>query len=123
MHKNSFRLVLAGLAILLSTTFCVLTPPSLEFKPDQLPTARAGQPYHADILITQNVTPVDNFSITEGTLPPGLTLVMDRTVRIGRISGTPSQAGTYQFTVSVWCLGTNIPGQTGDKQYTLVVGE
>ena len=123
MHKNSFRLVLAGLAILLSSSFCVLTPAALEFKPDQLPTAKVGQPYQVDILIARNVTPVDNYSISDGALPPGLNLVMDRTLRIGRISGNPSQAGTYQFTVSVWCLGTNIPGQSGDKLYTLVVGQ
>jgi hypothetical protein len=48
---------------------------------------------------------------------------MDRTLRIGRIKGTPSKVGTYKITVSVWCLGTNVNGQTGEKQYTLVVGE
>ena len=124
MPKNSLRLVLASLAILLSSTFCILTPrPSLEFLPDQVPAARVGQPYHVDILIARNVTPVGNYSISEGALPPGLDLVMDQAIRIGRISGTPTRAGTYQFTVSVWCLGTNVNGQTGDKQYTLVVGE
>ena len=124
MHKNNFRLVLASLAILLSTSFCILTPrPGLEFKPDQLSEIRVGQPYQVDILVAGNVTPVGNYSISEGALPTGLTLGMDENLRIGRISGTPTQAGTYKFTVSVWCLGTNVNGQTGDKQYTLVVGE
>ncbi len=121
-HKNHFLLILASLAILLSTTFCILTPPpALQFKPDQLPEIRVGQPYQADILVAGNVTPVGNYSVSEGVLPPGLTLVMDQNLRIGRISGTPTQAGTYKFTVSVWCLGTNVNGQTGDKQYSLVV--
>jgi hypothetical protein len=72
MHKNSFRIVLAGLAVLLSNCFCILTPrPSLEFKPDQMPAARVGQPFQTDILVTGNVTPVGFFSITDGTLPPG----------------------------------------------------
>ena len=124
MHKNNFRLVLASLAILLSSSFCILTPrPALEFKPDQLPAARAGDPYRVDILVAGNVTPVGFFSITNGTLPPGLNLASERNQQFGRISGTPSQTGTYTFTVSVWCLGTNVGGQTGDKQYTLVVGE
>jgi Putative Ig domain len=121
-QKTGFYLILASLAVLLSTTFCILTPrPALQFKPDQLPQIPVGQPYQVDILIAGNVTPVGNYSISAGALPPGLTLVMDQNLRIGRISGTPSQPGTYQFTVSVWCLGTNINGQTGDKQYTLVV--
>ena len=121
--KNSFRLTLAALAILFSTTFCILTPrPALQFLPDQLPSARVGQPYKVDIIISGNVTPVGNYSVPAGALPPGLSLVMDQTLRIGRISGTPTQAGTFKFTVSVWCLGTNINGQTGEKQYTLVVG-
>ncbi|MGD0752412.1 MAG: Ig domain-containing protein [Anaerolineales bacterium] len=124
MHKNSFRIMLAGLAVLLSSSFCILTPrPALEFLPDQMPAAKVGQPYQVDIQIARNVTPAGIYSITDGKLPPGLKLVSDRDLQIGRISGTPSQAGTYKFTVSVWCLGTNTGGQTGEKQYTLVVGE
>ena len=124
MHKNSFRIVLAGLAVLLSNCFCILTPrPSLEFKPDQMPAARVGQPFQTDILVTGNVTPVGFFSITDGTLPPGLKLVSERGKQTGRISGTPSQTGTYTFTVSVYCLGTNVAGQTGEMQYKIVVGE
>jgi hypothetical protein len=123
-HNNGLLLILAALAFLLSTTFCILTPrPALQFKPDQLPEIRVGQPYQVDILITGNVTPVGDYSISDGALPPGLTLVMDQNLRIGRISGTPSQPGTYKFTVSVWCLGTNVNGQTGDKQYTLLVAQ
>jgi hypothetical protein len=79
------------------------------------------QPYQVDILVTGNVTPVGDYSVTDGVLPPGLTLVMDQNLRIGRISGTPTQPGTFNFTVIVWCLGTNVSGQTGDIQYTLVV--
>jgi hypothetical protein len=46
MRKNSLRIVLAGLAVLLSSSFCILTPrPALEFSPDQMPAAKVGQPY------------------------------------------------------------------------------
>ena len=124
MQKNSLRLILASLAILLSSTFCILTPrPALQFTPDKLPDARVGSPYEADILISGNVTPVGDYSISAGVLPAGLSLVMDQHLRIGRISGTPTESGMFKFTVSVWCLGTNVNGQTGEKQYTLVVGE
>jgi hypothetical protein len=124
MHKNSLRIALAGLAVLLSTSFCILTPrPALEFLPGQMPDAQVGHPYEVEILIAQNVTPVGNYSISDGALPPGLELVMDEQLHTARITGTPNQAGTYPFTVSVWCYGTNVSGQTGEKQYTLVVGE
>ena len=116
-------LKLASLAFLLSTSFCILTPrPALEFLPDKLPVAQVGQLYQVDILVARTMTPVGSYSISDGTLPSGMHLIMDQNTRIGRISGTPTQAGTVKFTVSVWCLGTNINGQTGDKQYTLVVG-
>ena len=88
-----------------------------------MPAAKVGQPFQLDITITRNVTPVGFYSITNGTLPPGLKLASERGQPTGRISGTPSQAGTYTFTVSVYCLGTNVAGQTGEMQYTLVVGE
>jgi hypothetical protein len=124
MRKNSLRIVLAGLAVLLSSSFCILTPrPALEFSPDQMPAAKVGQPYQEDITIARNVTPVGFFSIKDGALPPGLKLTSERGQPTGRISGSPSQAGTYTFTVSVYCLGTNVAGQTGDMHYTLVVGE
>ena len=49
MNKNILRAALGGLAILLSTCFCILTPrPALVFTPDQMPEARVGQPYHAE---------------------------------------------------------------------------
>jgi hypothetical protein len=37
------------------------------------------------------------------------------------IYGTPTQAGTFPITLSVWCYGTQESGQTGEKQYTIMV--
>ena len=60
--------------------------------------------------------------IQDGRLPDGLQLVLgDNHDNTMRISGTPTAAGTYHFTISVWCLGTNVSGQTGTQVYTLVV--
>ncbi|HEY5138028.1 MAG TPA: putative Ig domain-containing protein [Methylococcales bacterium] len=124
MHKNSLRLTLAGLVVFLSTTFCTLTPrPALQFLPDKMPDAKVGSLYIVEFVITGNVTPVGNYSISAGALPPGLELIMEEQLHTARISGTPTQSGSYNFIVSVWCYGTNVSGQTGDKQYTLVVGE
>jgi hypothetical protein len=51
------------------------------------------------------------WSLTEGQLPPGLTLSSD-----GRISGTPTTAGTYTFTATV-SNGTS----SSSKKLTLTV--
>jgi hypothetical protein len=86
-----------------------------------LPEAEAGVPYEATISISQNRTPVGGISLSEGTLPPGLELVYTQAENTGIITGTPTQDGTFAFTISVWCFGTQESGQTGDKQYTIVV--
>jgi hypothetical protein len=56
-------------------------------------------------------------------LPPGLTLASHENPERNRaeLSGTPTTAGTYQLTISAWCLGSNVSGQTGSRQYSLVV--
>ena len=93
----------------------------LVFTPDQLPPATVGQPYSATITITQNRTPVGQMSINLADLPPGLKFEFIKGKDAARISGTPLSAGTFKFTVSAWCYGTNIAGQTGDHDYTVVV--
>lgn len=118
-------LVLAFVVFATVACMCSILYPSkpLVFSPDQLPDAQAGVPYEATIRISQNRTPAGSISISEGTLPLGLELVYTQAEDTAKITGTPTQAGTYTFTISVWCFGTNISGQTGEKQYTLVVGQ
>lgn len=95
--------------------------PALVFTPNQLASAAVGKPYSATITITQNVTPVGQMSVASGDLPPGLTFTFKKGQDAADISGTPSQAGTYKLTVSVWCFGTNVSGQTGQHDYQIVV--
>lgn len=58
-----------------------------------LPAAKAGVPFNAEIATSGGILPVD-ISLKDGTnLPPGLTLAK------GRISGTPTAAGSFSFTV------------------------
>jgi|GEM_PF-844923 hypothetical protein len=99
----------------------VYTP--LVFTPDSLPPAQEGEVYSAEIVVSQNVTPVGGFYISEGELPVGMMLeqVADEDVAI--LSGIPEQAGTYSFTVSAWCKGTYVDGQSGPKKYELGVEE
>jgi hypothetical protein len=96
--------------------------PALQFSPVTLPDAQVGSPYAATITVSQAVTPVGGTSIQDGALPAGLDLTLAKDpVDTIQISGTPAAAGTFTFTVYVWCYGTNVNGQTATQQYTLVV--
>jgi hypothetical protein len=65
---------------------------------------------------------VGGASVQDGALPAGLdlTLTMEPADTI-QISGTPTVSGTFSFTISVWCRGTNVSGQAATQQYVLVV--
>ncbi len=95
--------------------------PELVFTPDTLPDAEAGVPYEVTIQISQNETPVGDFQIVEGGLPDGLTYEFVEGEDNARIFGMIRESGTYKFKVSVWCYGTNVSGQTREKEYTLLV--
>jgi hypothetical protein len=95
----------------------------LKFEPESLPDAQVGVMYETEIRITQNNTPVGSFDIPSGSLPVGLELVQVDGEDIAVISGIPEEAGTFSFVVEVWCFGTQVSGQEGSKEYTIVVAE
>ena len=63
---------------------------------DSLPAATAGVPYSVKLEAVGGLTPY-TWSITDGTLPPGLKLHP----ATGVISGTPTAGGPYAFTATV----------------------
>ena len=71
----------------------------------------AGQPYSETFTVT-GLTGVYVFSVAGGTLPPGLTLSP-----AGALTGTPTTAGTYAFTVAA----TDPTGGQAVRGYTLTV--
>jgi Putative Ig domain len=95
--------------------------PSLRFSPRKLLDATVGVPYAARFSITENSTPVGGVDAPAPQLPPGLSLTFARSDEAGELRGVPTRAGVYKFTVSAWCYGTNFSGQTGEREYTLVV--
>jgi hypothetical protein len=127
MRSIRVKTIPAVISVLLVTLACWWIPPTqmsnvaLVFKPDQLPNTQVAATYSAEIQVTQNMTPVGGVNISEGKLPTGLTFEKVESKDIIRISGTPTEAGTFTFTVSVWCYGTSVNGQMGSKQYTIVV--
>lgn len=60
-----------------------------------LPDGTRGTPYNARVYAAGGVAPYD-WSISVGNLPPGLTLGVS-----GAITGTPSAAGSFTFTVQL----------------------
>ncbi|MBN1954092.1 MAG: hypothetical protein JW900_03475 [Anaerolineae bacterium] len=100
---------------------CESQGPMLIFSPAELPPATVGQPYQVTIVVSENDTPVGDMFVEDGSLPPGLAFVFLEGADSAEISGTPTEAGTFEFTVGAWCFGTNVSGDTGQQLYTLVV--
>ncbi|MCZ2126999.1 MAG: hypothetical protein LC099_04405 [Anaerolineales bacterium] len=95
----------------------------LDINPKDLPEAQKGEPYSVEIRISQNETPVGDMSIASGALPAGLEFDFISNEDMAIISGVPEEAGAFDISISAWCFGTNVSGQTITKEYQIVVGE
>jgi hypothetical protein len=90
-----------GLAIILCTMIACggktpgNGPAALNFRSNKLPDGAVTEPYLEAIIVTGGTLPY-MYSIISGSLPPGLTMN-----NVGTVSGTPTAAGTYNFTVKV----------------------
>ncbi len=71
-----------------------------------------GEPYFFNVFVTGGVQPY-TFAVVDGALPPGLELPR----RDNTISGTPTEAGTFTFTVQV----TDDIGGTDEREYTITI--
>ena len=122
MRSMRVRGALVIVLFALSLAACNTGGAALRFTPDRLPGAAVGQGYQAIIAVTNNDTPVGDIYVSGGALPDGMTLEFTRgTATNATLTGTPTTAGTYVFTVSAWCLDTNVSGQSGDQNYSLAV--
>lgn len=79
------------------------------------PTAVAGQSYSFKVPVSGGLAS-KAFSVTSGALPPGLSL----NASSGDITGTPTLAGSYAFTIKVES-GTGSAAQETSRSYSLVV--
>jgi hypothetical protein len=82
--------------------YTVTVIPTLAIATSSLPAANIGVAYTTSIVATGGVTPY-SFAVTAGTLPGGLTLSST-----GVISGTPTAAGSFTFTITVTDSASNI---------------
>ena len=78
-----------------------------------LPDATANAPYTASLAATGGTTPY-TWAITDGSLPPGVTLNT-----AGVLAGTPKVAGAFAFTVQV--TDANTPAHTATATIPLIV--
>ena len=96
-----------------SYSISVQTPP-LSITTSSLPTVQIGVAYNAQLAATGGAPPY-TWSLTSGSLPPGLTLASN-----GAIAGTATAAGTFDISVMVTdSLGTH---QTASYSMSVVIG-
>lgn len=95
----------------LDSTMTIVVQPTIVL-PDTLAVPRQNRPY-SQALAASGGTPPYAYAISSGALPPGLGL----NPTTGRISGTPTSAGSYTFTVRA----TDPTTLTGTHSYTLNV--
>ena len=84
----------------------------LTIAPATLPAATVGTAYSSSVFASGGLAPY-NYTVLSGALPPGIT--MDGA---GNITGTPTPAGAYYFTVQA----TDAQPNTGTRNYTINVG-
>jgi hypothetical protein len=99
---------------------CVITPPA---GPSNVAVNQMGVVWFdttgCDTTVPGDLTPTPvQWKVVAGAVPTGMGPPASQGPDGGNISGTPTVAGTYQFTLRV----TDSAGQTDEESYTVVVG-
>ncbi|MCA9255787.1 MAG: putative Ig domain-containing protein [Phycisphaerales bacterium] len=96
--------------------FFEIKPPAVMITPSSLPDGTTGVFYSQEVMAVAGFTPY-SFAITAGVLPNGLSLPTNR--RTGVISGIPTQAGSFTFTIEV--TDSDSPASVDAQEITLVI--
>ena len=89
-----------------------INPPPAITTASPLPQGTVGAKYSQTLVITGGTLPF-TFSVTAGTLPAGVA----RNSATGQISGTPTTAGSFSFTIQV----TDVNQATASKAFALTI--
>ncbi|MEW5767715.1 MAG: putative Ig domain-containing protein [bacterium] len=92
----------------------IINPATLTITTTSVPSGTVGTAYSQIVSATGGTTPY-TWSILSGSLPPGLSLTPG--TPNATISGTPTTAGTYNFTVRV----TDAASQTDDQPLFITI--
>lgn len=95
-----------------TNTFIVALAPTIVVNPATIPGATVGAAYSQNFTASGGTAPY-TFAVFAGALPPGVSL----NTATGALTGTPTAAGTFNFTVRA----TDAGSYSGTKAYTLVV--
>ncbi|KRD79436.1 putative Ig domain-containing protein [Lysobacter sp. Root983] len=95
-----------------TVTLTVVVAPTIVVNPATIPGATVGAAYSQTFTGSGGTAPY-GFAITAGALPAGLSL----NTTSGALTGTPTAAGTFNFTVRA----TDANNFSGTRAYTLVV--
>jgi hypothetical protein len=114
----SGRLLARNGAVTLDTNTVTACPPIaacpvITLAPATLPNGTIGTPYNQTVTASGGMAPY-TYSISSGALPPGLGPINPAT---GNIAGTPTTAGTFNFTVTA----VDANGCPGSRAYTIVI--
>jgi len=90
-----------------------INPPcgTIAISPDSLPNGFQGTAYSGTVTAIGGTAPY-GFTLTGGVLPNGIALST-----AGALTGTPTAAGTYTFTITA----TDANGCMGTRQYTVII--
>jgi hypothetical protein len=80
--------------------------------PPTLPSGTVGTAYNQSVSASGGTSP-HTFSVSSGALPTGLIL----NAATGAITGTPTSAGTFNFTITA----TDAGGCSGSRPYTITI--
>jgi hypothetical protein len=90
----------------------VLACPIITVNPATLPNGTVGTSYNQSVSASGGTIPI-TFSVSSGALPTNLIL----NSATGAITGTPTTAGTFTFTITA----TDAAGCTGSRLYTITI--
>ncbi|PHV48495.1 hypothetical protein CSQ91_13395, partial [Janthinobacterium sp. BJB301] len=92
-----------------------VTAPTITVAPTVMPAMTAGVAYSQGITAAGGTAPY-SYAITGGSVPTGLSLAAD-----GTLSGTPTAAGPYNFTVTATDSSSGSGPYTGSRAYSVTV--
>ncbi|BBH45774.1 putative Ig domain-containing protein [Pseudomonas sp. KU43P] len=96
-----------------ATVSVTVTAPTIVLTPTSIPGATVASAYSATLVASGGIAPY-TYSLSAGTLPAGITLSA-----AGVLSGTPTAAGSFNFTVTA----TDNTGFSGTQAYSFSVGQ
>jgi len=99
-----------------NVTVCPPAPiicPIITLSPTTLPAGVTGTPYSATVTATGSTALPYTYAVSSGALPPVLSIDSGT----GAITGTPTTAGTYVFTITA----TDANGCSGSQLYSIVI--